>query len=213
MDYVNPIGKTGDKVPYVDADPANGIEGDPVASDAWEHTMLEIVNAIEQAGLTPDGNNLTQLSQAIIALISQNAVAGVEVGSIVWVAKPTAPTGWLKCNGALLSRAAYVDLFAAIGTTFGAGDGTTTFALPDLRGEFIRGWDDSRGIDSGRGLGTGQDFATSMANIPSNIKVVDWDLSNLTIGATGSWGFTSLNGWGEAETRPRNIALLPCIKY
>lgn len=69
----------------------------------------------------------------------------------------TAPAGWLKANGALVSRTAYADLFSAIGTRFGAGDGSTTFKLPDFRGEFLRGWDDGRGVDGGRSLGSFQD--------------------------------------------------------
>ena len=48
--------------------------------------------------------------------------------------------GWLPCNGAAINRAVYADLFAEMGTTFGDGDGVTTFNLPDFRGEFLRGW-------------------------------------------------------------------------
>lgn len=68
----------------------------------------------------------------------------------------TAPAFALKCNGAAVSRTTYASLFAAIGTTWGNGDGSTTFNVPDLRGEFLRGWDDGRGIDTGRGMGTAQ---------------------------------------------------------
>jgi len=78
-------------------------------------------------------------------------------GAVCFVAQNTAPTGWLKANGAAVSRTTYAALFAALGTTFGVGDGSTTFNLPDLRGEFPRGWDDSRGADSGRGFGSFQD--------------------------------------------------------
>lgn len=77
-------------------------------------------------------------------------------GLVAHFARNTAPAGWLKANGAAVSRIAYADLFAAIGTMFGTGDGFTTFNLPDLRGEFLRGWDDSRGVDGGRSLGSGQ---------------------------------------------------------
>lgn len=77
-------------------------------------------------------------------------------GLVGHFARNSAPTGWLKANGAEISRAAYAELFAAIGTTFGAGNGFTTFNLPDMRGEFIRGWDDSRGVDGGRALGSRQ---------------------------------------------------------
>lgn len=80
-----------------------------------------------------------------------------EVGKISMFARSTAPSGYLKCNGAAISRTTYEALFSAIGTTFGAGDGSTTFNIPDLRGEFIRGWDDARGVDSGRVFGGWQD--------------------------------------------------------
>jgi microcystin-dependent protein len=63
-----------------------------------------------------------------------------------------APSGWLKANGAGVNRTTYAALFAAIGTVYGVGDGTTTFNVPDLRGEFIRGLDDARGIDASRVL-------------------------------------------------------------
>jgi microcystin-dependent protein len=77
-------------------------------------------------------------------------------GQVAYFAVSSAPTGWLKANGALVSRTTYATLFAAVGTTFGVGDGSTTFALPDMRGEFPRGWDDGRGVDSGRVFGSAQ---------------------------------------------------------
>jgi len=80
----------------------------------------------------------------------------VPIGTVINVATTAVPTNYLKCNGASLLRAgAYNPLFLVIGTTFGAADGTH-FSLPDLRGEFIRGWDDARGADAGRGFGTPQ---------------------------------------------------------
>jgi microcystin-dependent protein len=60
----------------------------------------------------------------------------VPVGAILAYGGTTAPTGYLLCNGALISRATFDDLFAIIGTAFGAGDGSTTFGLPDLRQRF-----------------------------------------------------------------------------
>lgn len=81
----------------------------------------------------------------------------VPPGSIIYMPRSVAPPGYLKANGAAVSRTAYSVLFATIGTMFGAGDGFTTFNLPDLRGEHIRGWDDGRGIDPGRGLGSFQE--------------------------------------------------------
>lgn len=69
----------------------------------------------------------------------------------------TVPAGFLIANGAAVSRTTYARLFAKIGTAFGAGNGTTTFNLPDLRGLFIRGLDNNRGIDAGRIFGSNQD--------------------------------------------------------
>ena len=66
------------------------------------------------------------------------------------------PTGWLKANGAIISRATYAPLFAAIGTTYGAGNGSTTFQLPDGRALVLRAFDDGRGVDNLRVFGSEQ---------------------------------------------------------
>lgn len=79
-----------------------------------------------------------------------------DVGVLGFFATTTAPAGWLKANGASVSRTAYAALFARIGTTYGNGNGSSTFNLPDMRGEFVRGLDDGRGVDSGRSLGSAQ---------------------------------------------------------
>lgn len=64
---------------------------------------------------------------------------GTPTGTIVLYGGATAPTGWVLCNGSAISRTTYSALFGAIGTTFGVGDGSTTFNVPDCRGIFIRG--------------------------------------------------------------------------
>ena len=71
----------------------------------------------------------------------------VLTGMVSYFCTTTAPTGWLKCNGADPSRTLYASLFNVIGTTFGIGDGINTFNVPDLRGQFIRSYDDSGLID------------------------------------------------------------------
>jgi microcystin-dependent protein len=140
----------------------------------------------------------------------------VGVGHIAFLAKSTAPAGYLKANGATISRTTYADLFAAIGTAFGAGDGSTTFQLPDMRGEFVRGWDDGRGVDSGRAIGSSQsdgfkshyhDILTS-GNTPAGTLGI---VGSNQISGTPSTSTTGSTG--GTETRPRNIALLACIKY
>ena len=81
----------------------------------------------------------------------------IPIGAIQLFIVDTIPDGWLKANGAEISRTLYSDLFKILGTTYGEGDGKTTFNLPDLRGEFLRIWDDGRGIDKDRKLGSFQD--------------------------------------------------------
>lgn len=84
------------------------------------------------------------------------ALARVPAGMVMHFAGASAPSGWLVCDGSAVARADYADLFSAIGTVYGAGDGSTTFNLPDLRGEFLRGLDSGRGVDADRALGSVQ---------------------------------------------------------
>ncbi|WP_448649434.1 phage tail-collar fiber domain-containing protein [Pseudomonas corrugata] len=96
------------------------------------------------------------------------------VGMVAAFAMNSAPAGWLKCNGAAISRTTFAGLFSRLSTTYGAGDGSTTFNLPDMRGLFPRGWDDGRGIDAGRSFGTFQDMLLqSHAHTASAAAVAD----------------------------------------
>lgn len=88
----------------------------------------------------------------------QKQVDDSMTGMVAAFAMTAAPPGWLKCNGAAVSRTAYPRLFGWLGTHYGAGDGTSTFNLPDMRGLFPRGWDDGRGLDPGRAFGVYQDM-------------------------------------------------------
>ena len=141
----------------------------------------------------------------------------VPPGAVMHFAMNSAPTGWLRANGAAVSRATFAALFAVIGTTYGAGDGSTTFNLPDLRGEFIRGWDDGRGVDTGRGIGTTQ--AGQMPLHTHNYQLYGQTFSGSSGGtapnATPVATPTTAAGGTEnaSENRPRNIALLACIKF
>jgi microcystin-dependent protein len=156
-------------------------------------------------------------------------------GAVQFFAISTAPVGWLKANGAAVSRTLYANLFAVIGTSFGAGDGKTTFNLPDLRGEFLRGWDDGRGVDTGRRFGDTQ--ADAIRNIvgqseplhtqtlgnsyDKNIgafKSIRYTLPGGSINAGASNDMTII-GFDASlcvptanENRPRNVNLLACIK-
>jgi len=86
-----------------------------------------------------------------VALFTSNGLQGVApIGCILDYAGSTAPTLWILCYGQNVSRTTYASLFAIIGTTFGSGDGATTFGLPDLRGRSLIGKDDMGGVASGR---------------------------------------------------------------
>jgi microcystin-dependent protein len=136
--------------------------------------------------------------------------------------------GWLKLNGQVVSRSTYSALFTLYGTTFGAGDGSTTFGLPDTRGEFLRNWDDGRGIDGSRALATFQ-----AAQLQAHKHVMAWgeagsgafgqttntghagsnatDFDNYFFNTNDGTAFDGAPGNGSivgAETRPRNFSVL-----
>lgn len=78
------------------------------------------------------GDSSTQI--ATTAFVGTQVASSTPAGAVLSFAMNTAPTGWLECDGAAIARTTYATLFAAIGTTFGEGDGSTTFNIPDLRG-------------------------------------------------------------------------------
>ena len=159
-------------------------------------------------------------------------VSGVPVGAVFHFAASTAPAGYLKANGNIVTNgvgtiqgvaADFSALYAILGSTYGAAG-----QLPDLRGEFIRGWTDGKvGIDTQTTFGRFQDW--SIENILGSVQT-----ETVHAGPTGAFGSTNsgdggYNGPGpnptnlnfdasrvvktSTETRPRNIALLACIKY
>ncbi len=71
---------------------------------------------------------------------STQSQAYLPSGMVMYFANSSTPAGWLQCDGSAISRTTYANLFAAIGTVYGAGDGSTTFNIPDTRGQFIRSW-------------------------------------------------------------------------
>jgi microcystin-dependent protein len=83
-------------------------------------------------------------------VIEAGAAAPLPSGMLAPFAGSTAPAGWLLSDGSAISRATYSGLFAAIGTTYGVGDNSTTFNLPDLRGRTIAALDNMGGTDASR---------------------------------------------------------------
>lgn len=165
-------------------------------------------------------------ARELARLPSRNA--DTKAGTVAYFGMGSAPDGWLKCNGAAVSRTTYADLFTAIGTTYGSGDGSTTFNVPELRGEFMRGLDDSRGVDTGRALGSAQSGQNAShthgvtdpghAHTISSYAVAG--AGGVSVGVTSGTTSTSSNttgisiqSSGGTEARPRNVAMLACIKF
>lgn len=148
-------------------------------------------------------------TQEVIDLLNTYSPAG-EVAAF---ARPTVPPGWLHCDGTSVSRTTYARLFSVIGTYYGAGNGSTTFTLPDLRGEFIRGWDAGRGVDIGRNFSTFQADELKQHNhggVPLRTNDTDRGVGPDSYFSLDTIGSTTF--FGGAETRPRNVAMLYCIR-
>jgi phage-related tail fiber protein len=146
----------------------------------------------------------------IDTLMSESLISS---GDIIVRSASTVPSGFLECDGAVISRTTYAALFAVIGTTYGAGDGTTTFNIPDLRGEFIRGFDNGRGVDSGRTIGSSQADAFKAHSHTLGRASYSGTLTNLAFPGYNQNSAYSTSSVGGTETRPRNIAMMFCIKY
>lgn len=104
--------------------------------------MLNYIQPAMTEGLLRTVNNLSEIQASLdTAYTNIGLDQGLPVGCVFPYAGSTAPTGWLLCNGQAVSRTIESQLFAVLGTTYGSGNGTTTFNLPDLRGRVIIGKD------------------------------------------------------------------------
>lgn len=189
-------------------------------------------------------NNLSDIQNKSLARQNLGVMSADEAkfndcppGTVVTLASQNIPTGYrlLKCNGAAYSRTVYADLYAAIGTYFGAGDSVNTFNVPDARAEFPRYADDGRGIDVGRLVGSKQtQQVLKHKHLSFGEATGGWIFGNsATRGFMGTHGgidrdnylyFTNdgteynnenpnPTGTVGNENRPRNIAWLACIRY
>ena len=164
---------------------------------------------------------------------------GVRPGSTIEWRSETLPEGYVENDGSEISRADYRRVFAAHGTTYGAGDGSTTFLLPDDRGEFKRGWDNGRGVDEGRAFGSAQsdqyrshlhslifdpncpglgntslintnDSSSSRGILTNHNIYPAFRPRNEMVNSTHAGARTEVSG--ETETRPRNNAVIYLTK-
>lgn len=167
--------------------------------------------------------------KAVLEYLNTKSSSSVPTGAICFFATTAIPTGWLLCNGSNVSRTKYAALFAAIGTKFGAGDGKTTFTLPNLDDRFIEGTTDTAKV--------GQYLEAGLPNITGTLQVGGYPLH--TAKHTGAfygtdYGSADYHGqdtrsnvpkafgidaskvssiFGESSTvQPAALELLPCIK-
>ncbi|HLZ88580.1 MAG TPA: tail fiber protein [Puia sp.] len=168
------------------------------------------------------------VTDALVTQWNQNIV---QPGMMLYWPKAAAPNGWLECDNTFQAIAAYPNLFAQIGTTWG-GDGQTNFRLPPSQGYFIRGWDHGAGVDPGRAFGSIQEDALKshdhITHAQGRIPGQDGNSGFLSSSVDGrfSGGGKDIFGrdlspdpnmrtsfTGDTETRPKNIALMLIIKY
>ena len=138
---------------------------------------LNFIDPVMTAGLLKTSNNLSELTATIETVYANTGIDhAVPVGVIFpWCSdNVVAPVGWLFCNGQAVSRSTYSVLFGVIGSLYGAGNGTTTFNLPDLRGRVIAGVDT---VTTPLGVLTGDFF----------------DNATTDVGATGGYQNTNLD--------------------
>lgn len=198
-----------------------GVQNDPLGSAPYP--LAKDQNLADVPNKPLARQNLNVFSK------EESKANGLPAGAIVYFAMNKAPTGFLKANFAAVSRTAYPELFAAIGTTYGVGDGVNTFNVPEGRAEFPRGLDDGRGIDPGRVIGswqadsikahqhmTGLDHESEGgAGAPFGKKEMSGNKRTEVLDALGYTSTSSslTESIGGTETRPRNVAWLCCIKY
>ncbi|SFP44003.1 Phage Tail Collar Domain [Variovorax sp. OK605] len=205
---------------------ANTISRDTVVASSNAGAVVNFAQANKRVSLTV----LAPTTPVVRTDWREVIGAQVEPGVVGYTAASVPPSGWLKRNGAAVSRTIYAALFQAIGIDYGAGNGATTFNLPEARGEFDRGWDEGRGIDPGRIRGTKQPDALQghvHDNSMSISTIVGGDNQGYTVGsiytsnAASQRGALAIPGTHAsytpvrvaAETRPSNVAYLPIIKF
>jgi microcystin-dependent protein len=184
----------------------------------YEGQISESANIISTKQNITD-NSLATTDKTIVGAINEILSKIVPVGMIGFFALSSPSVGFLVCNGANVSRTTYAALFAKIGTTFGTGDGSTTFTLPDLNNEFIRGTTNT----GTRAIGNkqaGSRIASAWTSFnSSNCFTPKTDnVDSTSTYTTNNEGYVSPNysnniNQAMATIRPQNTAMLPCIKY
>lgn len=199
-----------------------------VLGAASDVSVQSVIDALAEKATTAALNSLQN---------QVNNFSAGPIGSIIVWSFEAPPADYLELNGAILDRADYPELFAAVNsagmlqsqgskqhTQWGNGDGSTTFSLPDLRGEHLIGWDHGRGVDAGRGMLTWQADAVKAHNHSAgNLRIPAANsgqggyhqanyaypqYTNATIAVTGTTGST-----GSPINRVRTVAVMFLVKF
>ena len=171
--------------------------------------------------------------RAVLDYLNQKSSSSVPTGAICYFATTAIPTGWLLCNGSNVSRTTYAALFAAIGTKFGTGNGSSTFTLPNLDERFIEGTtttsDVGKKLEAGlpnitgsvkntltfKGLEAQFRDATGCFSLTGTGYVVD-DEHGISQSGESTLNMSAGNSssiYGASSTvQPSALHLLPCIK-
>lgn len=190
----------------------------PEDGTATFYAKISMADNPSQEGTPLDKATLLKDATAALYGLGTDAVPDdvlqfcVRPGTILWYASQDAPPGYLICDGSVISREDYATLFSIIGTAFGAGDGSTTFSLPDLRAKFIRGAGTSGGYTATFGETQEASFGSARAGFVSSIGNYDKTVNTGTKGS-GKSNQTAQSENIEYYLRPYNVSLTPIIKY
>lgn len=121
----------------------------PMFSGSGTATVIDL---LDEDDMSSDSTTGVPTQQSTKAYVDNEigGIVGTPAGAVMSYAGSSAPSGWLLCAGQAVSRTTYATLFSAISTTYGVGDGSTTFNLPDLRGRAVFGKDDMNSSNAGR---------------------------------------------------------------
>lgn len=174
-----------------------------------------IFTGVPQGPTAAPGTITAQLATtAFAATVAAAAAAAIAppTGSILTMALGAVPNGYLECDGQAVSRVSYAALFSAIGLTYGTGDGISTFNVPDFRGEFLRGWDNGKGTDPARTIGSFQADELRSHTHTYTTKSGTPPQSGSSTNVWNGEATTNTGATGGTETRPRNLAVMYCVK-
>lgn len=189
-------------------------------------SMYEYVNSVAMTG--GDAGDIGDPGDVVVVNSQGDGLAGMSIiGAVTMFAGATAPNGWHLCDGTAVSRTGYAALFAVIGTTYGAGNGTTTFNLPDTRGIFVKG----AGTSATHTTATGTAFSGTLGTFEydtfqehAHLSIYDGTIKLVANGSVDLFGYgtiASTSSYGVAgpcihqqgtprtgnRTQPANISL------